>query len=365
MNAMHAVNVFSTFGQEENNFTNGLFALLRISAYEKPVFVKSFLKDLLGITPTGSIESVFCVRVLRGIEYADAELCFGECCLRFETKIASGALPHDEVRRRLKDLKGCSGRLKRVVLLTPDDPKSQYIKQFLSKYKPRVLHLGWKSVYDYLDTAANTGKPSAFTELVKQYLEQIRECVFEQDMAGVITKIAFGDYTEVYPDEYLGEMRRGEWKNWHTPRLYKALDGTGRKLLLYDRERQAITAEVEIKKVKRIPYRRNFPWSNAFATKPKIFRPAIPLKLIRSLPGFENFGKYRKDRSAYRNLTREQYRQLMEIRVGNGEEGHADRTKKGQRNGDRRAYRLDPEPATARPSRGAVPLDGRRNTNLR
>jgi hypothetical protein len=315
---MHAVNVFSSFGQEENSFTNGLFALLRISAYERPDFVKSFLKDLLGITLTGRIESLFCIRVLKGIEYADAELCFGDCCLRFETKIASGALPHGEVRRRLKDLKACRGRLKRVVLLTPDDPKSQYIKQFLTKYKPKVVHLGWKSVYDYLVKAVTAGQPSAFTELLKQYLEQIRECVFEQDMAGVITKIAFGGYSKVYPDEYLGEMRRGEWEAWHTPRLYKALDGTGRKLLLYDRERQAVTAEVEIKKVKRIPYRRDFPWCNQFATPPKIFRPAIPLKLIRSLPGFENFGKHRKDRSAYRNITREQYRQLMKLRSGPG-----------------------------------------------
>jgi hypothetical protein len=133
-------------------------------------------------------------------------------------------------------------------------------------------------------------------------------------MAGVITKIAFGDHSEVYSNEYLGEMRRGEWDRCHTPRLYKALDGTGRKLLLYDRERQSITAEVEIKNVERIPRRRNYPWCNEFAAQPKIFRPAIPLELIRSLPGFENFGKHRKDRSPYRNITREQYRLLMENR---------------------------------------------------
>ena len=226
----------------------------------------------------------------------------------------SGALPDVEVRRRLRDLKGCPGRLKRVVLLTPDDGKSQYIKQFLSKYKPTVLHLGWKSVYDYLEKAVGNGKRTAFSELVNQFLERIRECVFKHDFAGVITKIAFGDHSGVYPEKYLGQMRKDEWTHWNTPRPYKELDGTGRKLLLYDRERQGITAEVEIKKVEHIRWERAFPSRNVFATKPRIFRQPIPLKRIRSIPGFENFGKYRKDRSPYRNITREQYRQLMEKR---------------------------------------------------
>ena len=124
MDSIHAVNVFNTYDQEENSFTNGLFSLLRISVYEDPQFVTSFLKDLLHIEPQGGIESMFGVRVLRGIAFADAELRCGNCCLRFETKIVSEALPDAEVRRRLRDLKGCAGRLKRVVLLTPDDGKT-------------------------------------------------------------------------------------------------------------------------------------------------------------------------------------------------------------------------------------------------
>ena len=36
MDSIHAVNVFNTYDQQENNFTNGLFSLLRISAYERP-----------------------------------------------------------------------------------------------------------------------------------------------------------------------------------------------------------------------------------------------------------------------------------------------------------------------------------------
>ena len=72
MDSIHAVNVFNTYDQEENNFTNGLFSLLRISAYEGPQFVTTFLKDVLHMAPQGGIESMFGVRVLRGIEFADA-----------------------------------------------------------------------------------------------------------------------------------------------------------------------------------------------------------------------------------------------------------------------------------------------------
>jgi len=73
-----------------------------------------------------------------------------------------------------------------------------------------------------------------------------------------------------------------------------------------------MTAEVEIKKVKHIRWEWSFASCNVFATKPRIFRRPISLKHIRSIPGFENFGKSQKDRTPYRNVTREQYRQLIE-----------------------------------------------------
>ncbi len=318
MDSIQAVNVFNTYRQEENNFTNGLFSILRISAYERPKFVTSFLKDLLQIEPRGGNESVFGVRVLRGIDFADAELRCGNCCLRFETKIVSGALPNAEVRRRLRGLKGCPGRLKRVVLLTPDDGNSQYMKQFLSKYKPTVLHLGWKDVYDYLETAVGSGERTAFLELVNQFMERIRDQVFRYDYAGIIQKVAFGHKADLYAETFLDELRSGEkggWSYWDTPRKYEKLDGTGRKLMLYDRTRQAIVAEAEIRKVERTNHSRDFPWSNHFAAGTlRRFHKPIPLSRIRSIPGFEGFSMYRRDRTAYRNITREQYRQLMEKR---------------------------------------------------
>lgn len=317
MDTANLANVFNSYAQEENNFTNGLFSLLRLSAYERPQFIASFLKDLLGITPQGSIDAEFRVRVLRRIELADAELRCGNCCLRFETKIVSGAVRHDQVRRRLRQLKQCSGRLKRVILLTPDDTTSQYVRQIYKKYKPNVLHLGWKDVYDYLKKSVKGGKKTVFSELVGSFLERIEEQVFRYDYAGIIQKVNF-KVSGVDSKTYRSGMRNGKWTYWNTPRPYEKLNGKGRKLLLYDGERKEITVEVEIKKVKHIRWERAYPSQNVFATKPKVFRRPIPLKHIWSIPGFENFGKYRKDRCAYRNITREHYRQLMEKR-GNGD----------------------------------------------
>ena len=323
MKSDHAVNVFKTYKQEENNFTNGLCSLLQLSVYERPQFIASFLKELIHVAPQGRIRSRVRVRVLRGIQLADAELCGENCCIRFETKIASGTLRHGQVRRHLRELDSCSGRLKRLVLLTPDDGESSYIKEFLSEYKSKVLHLEWRRVYEHMHNSSESGRLSPLlSELVRQFLERIEERVFEQDMAGVITTIKFvanekgkGVFRETTAEHvgYLDELPTD--KRWNTPRPYKQLDGKGRKLLLYDSYRGGITAEVEIKKVKHIPYERNFPSSNVFASEPTIFQEKAggevsPIKLghIRSIPGLESFAK---NQSPYRNITREQYRLLV------------------------------------------------------
>lgn len=306
MKSADGVNVFRQY-KEENSFTNGLFSLLKLSTMERPALVASFL-DLLKLKADGECECR--VRVLRGIDAADAQLRVGKCCLRFETKVKSGCLAQDQIRRRLRELRRCPGRIKRVVLLTPDDPKSTYVRDVLSKFRPRVLHLGWPSVYGFLEKESSG--ISTLSELVKQFLERIRERVFEQDFAGVISKVSFNDHTGVCQETYVDEMRRNEWDDWGTPRPYKELDGTGRKLLLYEKGK-GITAEVEIERVK-TDYRikNGFPSRNVFAGQPRIFSPPISLKQIRSVPRLEAFGRYRKDRSPYRNLTREQYAQLID-----------------------------------------------------
>ena len=97
--------------------------------------------------------------------HADAELCGPSTCIRFETKITSGALDLDEDQVPSAHLEsGWSGTPHRpskvLVLLTPDDSSSGYIKGFLSskciksfhsKHKDhKVIHLEWKNVYHHL-----------------------------------------------------------------------------------------------------------------------------------------------------------------------------------------------------------------------
>ena len=308
---MSIVNIFTSYKQEENHFTNGLIALLRLSRYDRPRFIASFLRDQLSLEPKEGIDSF---RVLRGIQgTVDGELCCKDCCIQFETKIASGTLRVEQVRNHLSQLQLRPEMLKKLVLLTPDDGNSKYIERFLLIDKHHVLHLEWKSVYNYLDNSIRNHTGTVFSELVRQFLERIHHRVFEQDIAGIIAKIDFGDRSEVYADRYLSEMEKGSWTKWNTPRQYKSLDGTGRKLMLYDRTRKGITVEVEIHEVRRTDSELDYPWSNIFVhDKLFIYRKPIPLSRIQTIPGFDNFGVHRKDRSAYRNITHEQYRQLTE-----------------------------------------------------
>jgi hypothetical protein len=132
--------------------------------------------------------------------------------------------------------------------------------------------------------------------------------IFEQDIIGIIAKVTFGEVTGVNASTYLDEMRRGLWKRWNTPKRYKNLDGTGRKLLLYDKERKSITVEVEISKVEETNEEEGYPFSNWFAEDTlKVLSRPIDSDIIESISGFENFTH---ERAPYRNLTHEQYRLL-------------------------------------------------------
>jgi hypothetical protein len=306
---MRTVNIFSSYKQE-NQFTNGLISLLELSKRDSPRFVTSFLNDLLSIRPKGGIDSF---RVLRGIDgTADAELCGKDCCIRFETKIRSATLTKEQIGRHRRRLIRSPQKLKRLVLLTPDDGDSAYVKRFRSIDPTHILHLEWRRVYEFLEMRQKK-MGRVFSELAGQFLELIHDTVFTQDIAGIVLKIDFGEKSGIYQDSYLDDMKTDadNWTYWNTPRQYKNLDGTGRKLIFYDRTR-GITAEVEIKQVKRISPRGDYPWRNLFAPGTlRIFDQPITLRRIRKIHGFENFGRYRMDRSAFRNITQEQYRELI------------------------------------------------------
>jgi hypothetical protein len=314
----NTVNIFTHYKQEENQFTNALIALLEVSRFDShhPQLLASFLEHLLCLQPR---EEVHCFRVLRDIDgTADAELCSRDCCIRIETKIRSGNLRHEQLQDHVKRLVNSPATEKVLVLLTPDDTNSDYIGQFLSSKHVekfcstakhhRVVHLEWRRVYDYLKHFADKRQTTVLTQIVRQFLDQIHYCVLEEDFAGIVQKVAFDEVSGVNNATYLEEMEAGEWDHWNTPRKYEKLDGTGRKLLFYDKHRQAITAEVEIRKVAETNNEADYPWTNYFVPDTLcVYRTPIPLAHIETVPGFENFAS---GRSANWNVTREQYRQL-------------------------------------------------------
>ncbi len=304
------VNIFSSYSQKENHFTNGLISILSLGNIHDANFVNHFLNRLLGLDTPDDYEYF---QVLEGYETkstADAKLIGKLSSIQFETKIVSATLRDDQINKHLEVFADDAHKQQVLVLLTPDDSNSSYIHKFLQINGKIIRHLEWKKVYDYLRQYISD-KHGVFKSIIEQYLDLIRDSIFEQDIVGIISKVAFGNKSEVYHDKYIDEMRRGLWTRWNTPREYKNLDGTGRKLLLYDKNLKAITIEVEIERVERTNEEPNYPWSNYFAPDTMvIMKKPITIDAIQGLDGFGNFSK---ERSPYRNLTHEQYRQLKEF----------------------------------------------------
>lgn len=308
---MTSVNSFTHYTQLENHFTNALIGLLSLSRAEDAAFVNRFFHEVLGIHSASPFQEF---RVLEGIKgTADGEVVSTDCCVHFETKIASATLRKEQIRSHLLRLRQRTESVKRLVLLTPDDSSSNYVSRFRQIDDQIIVHLEWKRIHKWLEGHCLQHQRGAFVELLRQFLATLKAEIFEADYMGIVLKVDFGDKSEVYDDAYLDELRNGVWRKWNTPREYKQLDGTGRKLLLYDRTRKAITAEVVIREVKKTFSEANYPWTNFFEPNTLVvYQEPIPVEHVRTLPGFENFGVYRKDRSAYRNLTHEQYRLLRQ-----------------------------------------------------
>jgi hypothetical protein len=305
-----AVNIFSSYSQKENHFTNGLISILSLGNIQDPNFVNEFLNRLLRIDTPDEYKYF---QVLEGYETkstVDAQLIGKYSTIQFETKIVSATLRDDQLNRHLEVFANDNHKQQVLVLLTPDDSNSSYIRKYLQINDKIIRHLEWKNVYDYLSQYISD-KHGVLKSIIEQYLDLIRDSIFEQDIVGIISKIAFGDKSGVNAEHYIEEMRRGLWSRWNTPREYKNLDGTGRKLLLYDKYLKAITVEVEIEKVKQTNEERDYPWSNYFAPNTLvIMEKPIKVECIQQLAGFEKFSK---ERAPYRNLTHEQYKQLMKF----------------------------------------------------
>ena len=307
MNGTKQVNIFKMYGQVENHFTNGLISILSLATLDDSRFINRFLDSLLKINPSDSIRLFQVLEGYKEKSTADAVLKGEKSIVQFETKIESATLRKEQIVKHLNVFRECSQFEQHLVMLTPDDSRSGYINKFLDLDRTRVHHLEWKRVFNFLSgyEASNL----VLRSIISQYLETIKSVIFERDIVGIIAKVSFGEKSGVYADKYLDEMRNGEWPEWNTPRQYKSLDGTGRKLLLYDKNLRAISLEVEISGVEKTNQETEYPWTNRFDLKTlRIFRTPISVAKIEAIDGFSNFVH---ERAPYRNLTHEQYRQLI------------------------------------------------------
>lgn len=142
-----ATNIFTRYAQKENDFTNGLVALLRLASVDRLELVSTVLGEL-EIHPRQPITTF---RVLTGIDgTADAELSGGDTCVLFETKIVTKALDADQVDRHLARLRLRAEAHRCLVLLTPDVGASQYVQAFRSIDPEFIRHLSWRNVYSLL-----------------------------------------------------------------------------------------------------------------------------------------------------------------------------------------------------------------------
>lgn len=307
MNGTRQVNIFTMYGQMENHFTNGLISILRLATLHDSRFIHLFLGSLLKIDICDSFELF---QVLEGYDEkstADAVLKGESAIVQFETKIKSATLRKEQIMKHLDTFKGCSQTEQHLVMLTPDDSRSSYVNKFLDLDPARVQHLEWRKVFSFLFNYQTNS--IVLQSIISQYLETIETVIFERDIIGIIAKVSFGEKSGVDADKYLDQMRNGKWTEWNTPRQYKSLDGTGRKLLLYDKNLRAITLEVEIAEVERTNQEVDYPWTNRFAPNTlRVFTMPIPVAMIEILDGFANFVH---ERAPYRNITHEQYSKLM------------------------------------------------------
>jgi len=305
-----AVSIFSSYSQKENHFTNGLISILRLGNIQDSNFVNEFFYSLLGLSANDEYKYF---QVLEGYETkstADAKIIGNFSSIQFETKIVSASLREDQINRHLEVFSSDNRSQQILILLTPDSKGSNYIDKFLQINDKIIRHLEWKNVCDYLEEYIRISeKNGVFESIIQQYLDIIGDSIFKQDIVGIISKVAFGNKSGIYHDKYIEDMKSGLRTQWETPREYKNLDGTGRKLLLYDKYLKAITVEVEIGEVKQTNEDHDYPWTNYFVPETIKFMDESPIKIdkIQGLPGFENFSK---ERAPYRNLTHEQYREL-------------------------------------------------------
>lgn len=129
------------------------------------------------------------------------------------------------------------------------------------------------------------------------------------EYCGILLKVSFGEATGLFPGEYISNLL--DWaasgESWNTKIRYAALDGGGKKILLYDPQTKGVTVEFEVSRVERTGSEENFPWSNFIVPNSvEVYPEAIPIEYLVQVPGLASF----QGRPAMMNLKVEQYHSL-------------------------------------------------------
>ena len=108
---MSSVNIFRHYSQAENRYTNGLISLLKIG-----LKIDSNILIEFGQLANLSLSKELDFKVLREFEgTADAEILDNESIILTETKIISGTLRSEQIKRHLKILLNYKQKNKRLV----------------------------------------------------------------------------------------------------------------------------------------------------------------------------------------------------------------------------------------------------------
>jgi len=316
-------NCFRNYGQTENNFTNGLFSVLEFLTCRDGNFLIKFFADLLNVDFP---ETNATFKVLPGSEKSktdhgqpvtvDAIVSSGDVALFFETKIKPYSLRPQQIKGHLKRAIGpAREKTKKLVLLTPDDPTSDFLKATISIDPSVIIHLRWKDVRDFLNGHVRQLHDSVLNKLVAEYVDVIKTTIEQQDYIGIIQKVAFTKKTGLScPKDCVRELLKPH--GWGLPKKRNELDGMGRKLLIYSRKAEAqgrkspaILYEAEVLGCKEdANYEPDFPYRYAINADSVVeFDPPISLKKVAELGRFRNFGVRQ---NAYSNLLRTEYEKL-------------------------------------------------------
>lgn len=123
--ALKTVNIFKSYAQKENHFTNGLISLLSIGKTQDPEFVNDFM---IACNITDSRDDYDTFQVLAGYDAkstVDAKIMGRTIAVHFETKIVSASLDQAQIDRHLASIYD-ERRKNILVLLTPDDSGGGY-----------------------------------------------------------------------------------------------------------------------------------------------------------------------------------------------------------------------------------------------